>query len=155
MSVHYDKEIDCLVYDRKLKDGTGNRMYGLEVCQSLYLPETFLEKAYEIRGKYFETNKGELSHSLSHYNKKKIRGKCEICSEELATETHHLSPQRLANDEGFIGTFHKNHNANLASVCEKCHNRIHKQEQEISESNEKKKETLRRKKTTKGYVIGK
>ena len=151
MSVHYDKELDCLVYDRKLKDGTGNRMYGLEVCQSLYLPQTFLEKAYEIRGKYFETTRGELSHSPSQYNKKKIRGKCEICNDELATETHHLSPQRLSNKEGFIGSFHKNHNANLASVCEKCHNQIHKEEVKPGT----KPEIVKRKKTTKGYMLSK
>jgi DNA mismatch repair protein MutS len=148
MSVHYDKELDCLVYDRKLKDGTGNRMYGLEVCQSLYLPQDFLEKAYEIRGKYFENARGELTHDLSSYNKKKIVGKCEICNDELAKETHHLSPQRLSNKDGFIGSFHKNHNANLASVCEKCHDKIHKDEMV-----DVKKEPLRRKKTTKGYVI--
>jgi DNA mismatch repair protein MutS len=149
MSVHYDKEKDCLVYDRKLRGGTGNRMYGLEVCQSLYLPQTFLEKAYEIRSKYFETNRGELSHSPSQYNKKKIRGKCEICNDELAKETHHLSPQRLSNQDGFIGSFHKNHTANLASVCEKCHTEIHKDE------SLEKPELVKRKKTTKGYLLTK
>jgi DNA mismatch repair protein MutS len=152
MSVHYDKELDSLIYDRKLKDGTGNRMYGLEVCQSLYLPQMFLEKAYEIRGKYFENTRGELSHSSTQYNSQKIRGKCEICSEELAKETHHLTPQKLANADGFIGQFHKNHNANLAAVCEKCHDNIHKEETHDINA---KTPTLRKKKTTKGYIITK
>ena len=117
MSVNYDRETKTLVYDRKLKDGTGNRMYGLEVCKSLYLEDYFLEKAYDIRRKYFDTTRGELSHSPSVYNNNKIRGKCEICKEEMGTETHHLVPQKDADEQGFIGTFHKNHTANLATVC--------------------------------------
>jgi DNA mismatch repair protein MutS len=131
MSVSYDRETTTLVYDRKLKDGTGNRMYGLEVCKSLYLEEEFLEKAYEIRRKYFDTTRGELTHSPSIYNKNKIRGKCEMCHEEMASETHHLSPQKDADERGFIGTFHKNHPANLMTVCEKCHNGIHGSEKTV------------------------
>ena len=125
MAVHYDYELKSLVYDRKIKDGTGNRMYGLEVCKSLYLEEDFLEKAYEIRGKYFDTTRGELSHSTSVYNSKKIRGKCEMCNEEMGTEVHHLSPQKDADENGFIGSFHKNHPANLSTVCERCHLKLH------------------------------
>ena len=35
MSVIYDKSTNKLVYDRKLKPGAGESMYGLEVCKSL------------------------------------------------------------------------------------------------------------------------
>jgi DNA mismatch repair protein MutS len=142
MSVNYDREKKMLVYDRKLKDGTGNRMYGLEVCKSLFLEDTFLEKAYEIRGKYFDTSRGELSHSTSVYNRTKIRGKCEICNEEIGTETHHLSPQKDANEKGFIGSFHKNHSANLASVCEKCHINLHSNDSDKKVSPIRKKNIL-------------
>jgi DNA mismatch repair protein MutS len=143
MTVTFDRENDCLVYDRKLKMGPGNRMYGLEVCKSLYLDEEFMTSAYDIRNKYFPENKGELSHSTAIYNAKKVRGLCEMCDCELAEETHHIFQQKDANVDGFIGTFHKNHSANLMSVCEKCHNTIHR------EPNTQ----LQRKKTTKGYRI--
>jgi DNA mismatch repair protein MutS len=52
MSVMYDRENDKLIYDRKLKDGPGDNMYGLEVCKSLNLPGSFLELAHNIRMKY-------------------------------------------------------------------------------------------------------
>jgi len=143
MTVTFDRENDCLIYDRKLKIGPGNRMYGLEVCKSLYLEEDFLAKAYEIRNKYFPENKGELSHNTAVYNAKKIRGFCEMCKTELADETHHIAQQKDATDDGFIGSFHKNHPANLMSVCEKCHDQIH------AEPDTK----IRRKKTTKGYKL--
>jgi len=142
MSVHYDKATNNLIYDRILKDGQGSRMYGLEVCKSLYMEESFLELAYSFRNKYFPEKKGELQHSPSYYNKKKIRGMCQMCKTEIAEETHHLSPQKDANDQGYIGSFHKNHKANLASVCEKCHDKLH-------ETNS----TVKIKKSTNGYIF--
>ena len=130
LSVYYDRELDCLVYDRKLKEGSGNRMYGLEVCKSLYMPEDFLEKAYRIREKYFPDTKGVLSETTSRYNAGKIRGMCEICKENLGEDVHHLREQVEANDDGFIEGFHKNHPANLINICKKCHVLEHKQEKE-------------------------
>ena len=138
MSVIYDRALDALIYDRRLCDGPGNRMYGLEVCKSLHLDDGFLEKAYQIRQKYF--SKSELSFASSPYNKDKIRGICELCNEKLGEEIHHLDPQKNADVNGFIGTFHKDHAANLMTVCSKCHDNIHSS-----------KKTIVRKKTTKGY----
>jgi len=146
LSVHYDREHDCLVYDRKLKDGTGSRTYGLEVCSSLMMPQNFIDLAFDIRNKYYPEIQGGLSQPITRYNSKKIRGICEFCKIELGTEIHHLIPQQIADENGFIGTFHKNHPANLASVCEKCHNEIH------SESTKEIKKAIR-KKTTKGSKI--
>jgi hypothetical protein len=50
---------------------------------------------------------------------------CELCNERLATEIHHLQHQKDADANNFIGHVHKNHAANLASICEECHNAIH------------------------------
>lgn len=153
MSVSYDAANKVLVYDRILKDGQGNKMYGLEVCKSLYMDTEFLEKAFEFRNKYFPEERGELSYGKSKYNAKKIRGKCEICKEEMGEEVHHLIPQSDADKNGFVagtanmnvgskGTFHKNHVANLANVCSKCHDKLHQNGVKAV-----------RKKTTGGYTI--
>ena len=141
MSVRYDAAAQTLVYDRLLKDGQGTRMYGLEVCKSLYMDADFLELAYEFRSKYFtgggyssgfgsgSGSVGELGHGRSTYNAKKIRGMCEMCMETMSEEVHHLAPQAAADENGFIttngGVFHKNHVANLASVCSRCHDKLH------------------------------
>jgi DNA mismatch repair protein MutS len=159
MSVVYDYDNECLIYDRKMKDGPGNRMYGLEVCKSLFLPSDFLEKAYEIRNRYCTTIHGELNSKESRYNTKKIRGICEICGENMGEEIHHLQWQKDANMDGFIEHFHKNHVANLASLCESCHDKIHHDdpsELTISPTSINSKKSLQRhvrKKTTKGYKI--
>jgi len=132
MSVIYDRENDKLIYDRKLKDGPGDNMYGLEVCKSLNLPETFLELAHNIRMKYHPISGSILGLKTSHYNAKKIVGICEMCKEQMGQEVHHLQHQRAANEKGVIQEenetpFHKNRVANLMSLCEKCHDKIHKQ----------------------------
>ena len=144
MHVIFDRENDCLVYDRKLKKGSGTRMYGLEVCKSLYLDEAFLEKTYELRNKYFPQHSGNLNHNTSTYNAKKVRGICENCKETLSTEIHHMIPQNQANSNGFIENgVHKNHPANLMALCEKCHLSMHYNGDKV----------LKRKKTTKGTRI--
>jgi DNA mismatch repair protein MutS len=129
MSVIYDREKDMLIYDRKLRDGPGNNMYGLEVCKSLNLPEHFIKNAYNIREKYSPENHSLLSLKTSHYNSKKIMGICERCEKNISTETHHLLHQEDINDNGYIRKndiiIHKNNLANLMMVCDKCHNEMH------------------------------
>ena len=108
-----------LRHNRKLLDGPGNNMYGLEVCKSLHLPDDFLDLANTIRNnKYGEEN--ILLKKKSHYNSKKLKGKCELCG-NTGIDIHHLMPQHLANNNGFIKHFHKNHKSNLANICKTCH----------------------------------
>ena len=128
LEVVYNKEKDMLIYDRKLKDGAGNSLYGLEVCKSLSLADDFIESAYKIRNKYHNVEHGEFKKS--HFNAKKIVSMCEQCGVKLATEVHHLQHQQEANEKGIIKKnnmiFHKNKKANLASLCSECHDNFHK-----------------------------
>ena len=129
MEVIYNKERDILIYDRKLKDGPGTNMYGLEVCRSLNLPDDFLELANQIRMKYHPENSSILGKKTSHFNSKKVMGNCEKCG-AIGSEVHHLQHQSEADQNGFIrkpdGTvFHKNHPANLMTLCESCHHNMH------------------------------
>jgi DNA mismatch repair protein MutS len=153
MAVHYDRESDCLVYDRVLREGAGNRLYGLEVAKSLHLPDAFIERAYQIRNKYFPDMRGSLSAPSTKYNASKLRGVCEMCREEVAEEMHHLQEQNLADDNGRIGAFHKNHPANLMSLCEKCHQKMHRSETSAVVNPGTEKPKVIRKKTTKGMML--
>lgn len=147
MSVIYDKENDCLVYNRKLMDGPGTNMYGLEVCKSLNLPASFLDSAHNIRAKYHPETNSLLEHKSSHFNAKHITGGiCENCKVNQAVDVHHLLYQKDADIDGVIKkkgfTLRKNSKANLANLCQKCHDEIH--------LNNKK---LKKTKTTKGLVL--
>jgi DNA mismatch repair protein MutS len=147
LSVIYNKEQDALIYDRKLKNGPGNSLYGLEVCKSLNLPQDFLNAANEIRMKYHPEGASILSLKTSRYNSKKIVGLCEKCGINVGTEVHHLQHQSTADYNGFISsvdsTFHKNNLANLMTLCDNCHH----------ESHTKYKNGGKRVKTTKGTQI--
>jgi DNA mismatch repair ATPase MutS len=143
LTVHFDAKSGKLIYDRRLKSGPGNALYGLEVCKSLYLPLDFVERAYEIRRIHGTSGlaglriDGEtrsvisLENNASVYNASKIRGICENCGLERSEEVHHKIPQKMADSRGFIvssetgGVFHKNHAANLMSLCHKCHLKMH------------------------------
>ena len=148
LTVHYNREKDVLVYDRKLKPGSGIPIYGLEVCQSLHLPNDFIKYAYDIRNKYHPSQISVLDSQTSHFNTKKVVAYCELCKTEKAKEVHHMVHQKHADSKGFINNdihknhIHKNHKSNLASLCEECHNKIHKEKLE-----------LHRKKTTNGYIL--
>ena len=140
LEVRYDRETDSLIYDRKIKDGIGNRMYGLEVCKSLYLPEHIIEYAYHIRNKYAShpNESASLSHNITQYNARKIRGLCEKCHNKMGEEIHHLQPQKNADINGYLNGewVHKNHPANLLSLCSSCHDELHRDcshDDEISE----------------------
>ena len=129
MSVYFDKEKDLLIYDRTMKDGPGDNMYGLEVCKSLNLPKEFLEIANNIRMKYHPESGSILDLKRSTYNSSFLRNICESCGIKMGEEVHHLQYQKDANDNNIIikenMVFHKNHAANLLNICKKCHDKIH------------------------------
>jgi DNA mismatch repair ATPase MutS len=137
---------DCLVYNRKLQDGPGNNMYGLEVCKSLALPQDFLELAHNIRMKYHPESSSVLDRKSSHFNTNHIKGLCEKCNKNIGQEVHHLAFQQHANEQGIIKkeglSFHKNNPANLLSLCESCHDEIHKEKKQYKKT-----------KTTKGVIL--
>jgi DNA mismatch repair protein MutS len=144
MSVVYDKKINKLIYDRKLKDGCGDMMYGIQVAESLDLDDEFIERCYAIRNKYNDTDDSTMDSKSSSYNSKKIKSKiCELCKENPSSDVHHLQFQENADKNGFInGQFHKNQQANLVSICKYCHDIIHKKNKQ-----------LKKVKTSNGYEL--
>jgi DNA mismatch repair protein MutS len=127
LGVYYDEASDRLVYDRKLKSGSGSTLYGLEFAKSLHMDETFLKKAYEIRGRI--TDKTHDASMLkrekkSRYNNKLFLPKCALC-DEAVDEVHHIVPQANADDGGSIGHYGMNHRYNLIPLCSKHHRLVH------------------------------
>jgi len=124
------KENGEIIFDRKLKEGQGDTIYGLEICQALGMPKDFMELAFDLR----EEILGEKAHPISFvpckYNKEVYLGEC-ICNNK-ATEEHHILHQANADSSGHINHMHKNHPANLISTCQGCHDRIHAGEIKVS-----------------------
>jgi len=118
LTVQYNYEHKKLIYGRTLCDGPGESTYGLEVCKSLSLPDSFLKRAYEIRNRQVDSG-SILLYKESKYNREKIRSICEFCKKKKGTEIHHLEYQK----DSTLPNVH--HVANLSSICEPCHQHIH------------------------------
>ena len=125
LEVRYDANLNALVYDRKLKEGSGSSIYGLEVCRSLSLPEAFLERANQIRKDILHIDNKVLKNKSSKYNSQVYFDVCELCGDP-SQEIHHIKEQHKADKNGLIeGVTRKNDVSNLMNVCSSCHDQIH------------------------------
>ncbi len=127
LGVKYDDSHDRLIYNRELQLGMGDSLYGLEFAKSLHMDETFLKNAYKIRdalqGRDSELKK-LTTKKRSKYNKNLYITTCALCQEKV-DDVHHIIPQKLADSDGKIAHFHKNHKHNLIPLCKKHHNMVH------------------------------
>lgn len=125
-----------ITFERKLNDGPGGSIYGLEVCEYLNMDDKFLARAFEIRDSISPDKTENLVGSfaklkLSPYNKNKIKVKCESCGyrPRLQTDqplhTHHIKEQHLADADGMIFGVHKDMASNLMVLCNECHGKAH------------------------------
>jgi DNA mismatch repair protein MutS len=127
MAVIFDQVSGALIYNRKLQDGPGSAVYGLEVCKAMNLSKEFLDKANEIRREVEQNIVGKSSR----YNRDVYMTICTVCKINKACETHHICQQKDANEHNIIfdekhsTVVHMNKPYNLLPLCEECHHRIH------------------------------
>lgn len=114
-----------IVFERKLKEGVGESVYGLEICRHLNLDPCFLDIAFSIRDRILcHPNEPEGQGPViktSNYNKNKIMTKCEICfSTSSNRDTHHIVPRSAMSKSGG-----NDREYNLVCLCKKCHIKVH------------------------------
>ena len=124
LKVVYDKEKDRLIYNRKLEEGNGNAIYGLEVCKSMDMDSDFLEKANSIRKKIMGIDTTVLENKQSKYNNQLFVDRCMVCNEK-AEDVHHIKFQCTADMNKMIGHIQKDTRSNLVPLCKQCHIRVH------------------------------
>jgi len=115
-----------LKYERKLRKGSGESTYGIEIANAIGLDREFIANAFHFRNKYEGKENDVVSNKRSKYNARKIVDKCEKCGEFKQLHTHHISHQKDADENGIISHFPKNIKHNLEILCEKCHHEEHK-----------------------------
>ena len=125
--------VKSITFERKLMEGPGGSVYGLEVCEYLDMDADFLARAFQIRDKV--TPEKEEARStiikVSKYNRNKIMRKCESCNyaPRLPTDqplhTHHIKERHLADKNGMINGMHADSVSNLVVLCEQCHRKTH------------------------------
>ena len=133
LEVRYDENTKTLIYDRKLKNGSGTGLYGLEVARFLDLNNEFMNTAFEIRNQLIGNKIEVFPAQKSNYNSNIYLYKCEICNykpvlkTDIPLETHHIHFQSCADSLGHFKDlgFHKNVEHNLVCLCRTCHNNVH------------------------------
>lgn len=121
-----------IIFERKIKDGSGSRLYGLEVCKSIIQDTCFIDSAFEIRNDILGNKTEIVSKKKSNYNKKKIMTSCQVCGykpkdkKSIPLECHHINEQQNTDERGFVNDkhFHKNELYNLVCLCKPCHQKI-------------------------------
>jgi len=122
LEVYFDEKKQKLIYNRKLQDGNGSSVYGLEFAKSIYMDEEFLKIANDIRKKISnEYDELELftKKKKSIYNKEVFVSTCAICGKK-ADEVHHIKPKSIIDNE-----FYKHHKYNLIPLCKYHHKLAH------------------------------
>jgi DNA mismatch repair protein MutS len=113
LEVKFDNKTGKLIYDRKIKDGVGATIYGLEVCRALCLDNEFLEMANKIRKKIVKQNDHVVSLKSSNYNANVFQDECQICSKPRE-HVHHINVE-----------------FNQVALCESCHHKVHDEKIDI------------------------
>lgn len=132
LKVIFNKETGELVYDRKLEEGNGPTIYGLEVCRAMDMDNDFLMLSEKIRKQIVGEKESILSATKSHYNSKVFLDKCGICGVD-AEDAHHIKFQSSADEMGIIDShIVKNTKYNLVPLCKKCHDNVHHGNLEIN-----------------------
>ena len=126
-----------IIFERKLKDGPGGSIYGLEVCEYLNMDTDFLARAFKLRT-MITPDKTEKEDSpigklkFNKYNKNKVKEICEMCGyyprlpTDLPLDVHHIKPQYVADENGMVNGIKIHAKSNLIVLCKQCHNKQHK-----------------------------
>tara|TARA_Y100000816_G_C26103998_1_gene585989 strand:+ start:113 stop:1789 length:1677 start_codon:yes stop_codon:yes gene_type:complete len=118
LKTSYDKTLQKIVYNRKLEDGQGDSLYGIEIAKQILNFPSVTNKAMEARHMLLNKNSNLVSTKKSRYNKNVYLSECKNCKSTKNLHTHHIIYQ--CEDPLF-----KNNKNNLVVVCEACHHKIH------------------------------
>jgi len=146
LSFRYDDKSDNLIFDRILRDGSGDSIYGLTIAKYILHNDELLKIANDVKNKILMQN--DKISKTSRYNQKLYVDKCEICNisekdDNLITisseikkkcgkllDTHHINFQKNCKDGLVIEKpyIEMNYKANLIILCKDCHKKVHNNE---------------------------
>lgn len=136
ISINYDTKTDSIIYDRQLKLGAGEQVYGITFARHIINDNKFIELAIDIKNEMLNKYGELISGKISKYNSDLFIHECQLCGVKdkkchiSPLETHHIKFQKdclngFSKDKPHI---QKNSKANLIVLCTECHNKIHKQD---------------------------
>lgn len=136
LSVTYDPKNDVLIYDRQLKEGQGEPIYGITVARYIISDNSFVDLALEIKNELLNDHGSLISGKTSKYNSEIYIHECQLCHKKdmkgfiSNLQTHHINFQKNCDENGLVKDkphLRKNDKANLVVICIECHEKIHHQ----------------------------
>lgn len=132
LHVEYDEKTKSLIYDREMRDGSGENIYGITFARYIIQNDEFIDKALEIKNILTDSHTSLISGKKSKYNSDLLIYECNICGSKDKTtvsnlETHHINFQKDC-ENGFVKNkkhIKKNQKSNLIVLCNECHDKIH------------------------------
>jgi DNA mismatch repair protein MutS len=131
--ISYDEKTKSLIYDRKLKEGSGEQIYGITVARYIIQDTDFIDTAMRIKNELLESHDSMISGKTSKYNSNVLVYECHLCGKKDKNahlsnlETHHINFQKDCDGNFVKNKKHlkKNQEANLIVLCGECHDKIH------------------------------
>jgi DNA mismatch repair protein MutS len=117
-----------LRYDRRLHDGPGSDLYGIEIARALGLPGELVASAFRFREAIEIIVHEDKAYQASRYNSGLIVDACRRCGSRIGLHTHHITPQEVFDGGRAPPGAHKNGLYNLVVLCESCHQGIHRED---------------------------
>lgn len=114
-----------IIYGRRLFDGQGPSVYGLEVAKHIIHNDKFILNAEKIRKQLMGINNKLLEEKNSKYNSDLYVDQCEICGSKEDLDVHHIKFQSECNKQGLYKHIPKNIIGNLVVLCKNDHVSVH------------------------------
>ena len=127
LDIKYDELLKDVIYGRKLKEGIGESIYGIEIAKFILNDNDFIKIANGIRNDLIEVNNSLVNPKQSTYNNAVYVDKCHICGIQINLDVHHITYQEEFTDSDVS----KNDKNNLVVLCEQHHNAVHTNQLQI------------------------
>jgi DNA mismatch repair protein MutS len=115
-----------IVFGRKIFEGIGEKLYGIEVAEYIIDNEEFQRLATKTRRQLLDEPRSDGGPKSSNYNSATYVDECAICGNKAGQlDVHHIHSQKYADCNDTIEYFNKNHGGNLVVLCVEHHNQVH------------------------------
>ena len=131
LTVSYDDLNESIIYGRKLEDGPGNNLYGIEIANYIIDDSEFIQNAKSIRNSLLEKDEELLNSKVSNYNSKLFMDMCSVCGangNSYPLDTHHIKEQNTFDQDDI----NKDKLSNLVVLCKTHHDEVHNGQLQIN-----------------------
>ena len=135
LDIQYDKNIDEIIYGRKLKEGISESVYGIEIAKYILNDNEFIKRATKVRNDITNTTQQLLVNKKTSYNSEVFMDECHICSDvghpndkdanNTQLDAHHIIFQKDFDVHNNKDHIKRNLKSNLVVLCKHHHDMVH------------------------------